>query len=154
MPRRQDMARPQGHVGRPPVATAGAVFAAGGESVSDDRGRQKAASTGATMKGIRSWLMSQDQGALADLLLDAATEDPQLENRLTLRAAATNSVNLSTYKKVITQAVGRGRFIDYRELPTYWRYIDTAIDGIEELLDRGQAETVIELSEYALVRVK
>ncbi len=37
--------------------------AAGGESVSDDRGRQKAASTSATTKGIRSWLTSQDQGA-------------------------------------------------------------------------------------------
>ncbi len=65
------------------------------------------------------------------MLLDAATEDPQLENSLALRAAATNSVNLATYKKVINQAVGRGRFIDYRELPTYWRYIDTAIDGTD-----------------------
>lgn len=128
--------------------------ASGGESVSDDRGRQKAASTGATTKGIRSWLMSQDRGALADMLLDAATEDPQLENRLALRAAATNGVNLATYKKVINQAVGRGRFIDYQEMPTYWRHIDTAIDGIEELLDRGHAEAVIELGEYALARVE
>lgn len=127
--------------------------AAGGESVRDDRGQQ-AAGTGATTKDIRSWLMSRDKGVLADMLLDAATEDPQLQNRLTLGAAATNSVNLATYKKVINQAVGRGRFIDYREMPTYWRYIDTAIDGIEELLARGHAAAVIELAEYALVRVE
>ena len=128
--------------------------AAGGEPVSDDRGRHTEPSTGATTKVIRNWLMSQDQGILADMLLDAATEDPQLENRLALKAAATNGVNLATYKKVIKQAVGRSRFIDYREMPTYWRYIDTAIDGIEELLDRGHAAAVIELGEYALARVE
>ena len=128
--------------------------AAGGESVRDDRGRLKAASAGATTKDVHSWLMSRDKGVLADMLLDAAAEDPQLQNRLMLGAAATNGVNLATYKKVINQAVGRGRFIDYQEMPAYWRHIDTAIDGIEELLDRGHAEAVIELGEYALARVE
>ena len=39
-------------------------------------------------------------------------------------------------------------------MPAYWRRIDTAIDGIEELLALGHAEVLIELSEYTLLRVE
>ena len=116
--------------------------------------RQQAANGGLTTQDTRAWLRSQNKDALADMLLEAATEDQQLQNRLMLRAAASNGVNLATYKKIINQAVGRGRFIDYREMPGYWRRIDTAIDGIEELLAQGHAEVLIELSEYTLLRVE
>ena len=128
--------------------------AAGGEPDRDDHGRQKAAGTAATTRAIRNSLMSQDKGVLADMLLEAAADDEQLQNRLMLRAAAANGVNLAAYKKVIDQAVGRGRFIDYREMPEYWRRIDSTIDGIEEVLAQGDAQAVIELSEYTLVRVE
>ena len=128
--------------------------AAGGESDRDDHGRQKVTGTAATTRDIRSSLMSQDKGDLADMLLEAAVEDEQLQNRLMLKAAVRDGVNLATYKKVINQAIGRGRFIDYREMPEYWRRVDTAIDGIEEVLAQGHAQAVIELSEYTLVRVE
>ncbi|MEN8261717.1 MAG: SWIM zinc finger family protein, partial [Pseudomonadota bacterium] len=108
-----------------------------GESDGHDHGEQKAASTGANTGDIRSYLMSQDKGVLAGMLLEAAAEDELLQNRLMLRAAAANGVNLAAYKKVINQAIGRGRFIDYREMPEYWRRIDAAIDGIEDILDQG-----------------
>ena len=70
--------------------------AARGESGRDGRGRKKAAGGAATSRDIRSCLMSQDKGELADMLLEAAAEDEKLENRLMLRAAAANGVNLAT----------------------------------------------------------
>ncbi len=99
------------------------------------------------------WLMNQDKDALADLLLDRAAEDHELQNRLQLKAAAAD-FSLATYKKIIRHAVGRSRFIDYQEMPEYWRGIDTVIDSIEELLDLGHAAPLIELGEYALLRVE
>lgn len=99
------------------------------------------------------WVMNQDKSALVELLLDRAAEDGELAHRLRLKAAAAD-FNLVAYQKIIRQAVGRSRFIDYREMPAYWRGIDNVIDSIEELLDHGQADAVIELSEYALLRVE
>lgn len=99
------------------------------------------------------WVMHQDKNALADLLLDRAAEDGELQHRLQLKAAAAD-FNLAVYKKLIRQAVGRSRFIDYREMPAYWRGIDTVIDSIEELLDRGYATALVDLSEFALQQIE
>lgn len=118
-------------------------------------GEETGAAAGSELNqpGYHDWVMHQDKNVLADLLLDRAAEDEELENRLQLKAAAAD-FNLATYKKIIRQTVGRSRFIDYREMSEYWRGIDAVVNSIEELLDHGQADAVIELSEYALLRVE
>ncbi|MFQ6005265.1 MAG: DUF6880 family protein [Woeseia sp.] len=107
-----------------------------------------------TTDDVGTWLKSLDKSALTELLLDAAAENERLHNRLMLKATAAVSANPATCKKLIAKAIGRGRFIDYHEMPEYWRRIDTAIDGIEEFADLGYAKDAIELCEYALKRVE
>ncbi|MEN8179101.1 MAG: DUF6880 family protein [Pseudomonadota bacterium] len=107
-----------------------------------------------TLKDVRAWLLLQKKTDLADMLLDAAGEDEQLHSRLMLKVAAAKGANLTTYRKVIDQAIGGGGFIDYYQMYDYWRGVDSAIDAVAELLDQGRAEAVVELSEYALSRVE
>lgn len=107
-----------------------------------------------TTADLHDWLKSLDKETLSNMLMDAAAEHEQLHNRLMLKATAATGANPASLRKLISQAIGRSRFIDYREMPDYWRRIDAAIDGIEEMLGRGHAEAVIDLSEYALKRIE
>jgi uncharacterized Zn finger protein len=125
---------------------------------SADKAQRRQEAGAATVSEInppdyQDWLMNQDKNALADLLLDRAAEDEDLQNRLQLKAAAAD-FNLATYKKILRQAVGGSRFIDYQEMPDYWRGIDTVINSIEELLEQGHAAPLIELSEFALQQIE
>ncbi|MCU7838981.1 MAG: SWIM zinc finger family protein [Candidatus Thiodiazotropha sp. (ex Troendleina suluensis)] len=118
------------------------------------RKKQKKTEAGLTLKEVRAWLLLQKKAALVDMLLDASGEDEQLHSQLMLKAAAAKGVNLTTYRKVIDQAIGGGGFIDYYQMYDYWRGVDSAIDAIAELLDQGHTKAVIELSEYALSGVE
>lgn len=114
----------------------------------------KKAKTTLTMQDIRAWLLRQEKETLAEMLLEASVDDEQLENRLMLRAAAAPHGDLSIYRKVIDQALRTGGFVDYYHMYDYWRGADEAVDSIEQLLQKGHASAVIELSEYALSRVE
>lgn len=127
------------------------MYAADGARGGEETGT--AAGSELNQPDYHDWVMNQDKDALADLLLDRAAEDGELQNRLQLKAAAAN-FDLAAYKKIIRQAVGRSRFIAYQEMPAYWRGIDTVIDSIEELLDRGHAAALIDLSEFALQQIE
>ncbi len=116
--------------------------------------RNPAAGDEVTTDDVGDWLKSLSQGALSDLLMDAAAEDERLHNRLMLKATAAMGANAATCRKLIDTAIGRGRFIDYYEMPDYWRRIDAVIDGIEEFADQGCGDAAIELCEYALQRIE
>ena len=125
-----------------------------GKANTGKRKKPKKTKTGLTLKDVRAWLLLQKKAALVDMLLDAAGEDEQLHSRLMLKAAAAKGVNLTTYRRVLDQAIGSGRYIDYYQMYDYWRGVESAIDAVAELLDQGHAQAVIELSEYALSRVE
>lgn len=125
-----------------------------GKAHSGERKKPKKAEAGLTLSELRAWLMLQKRATLVDILLDAAGEDEQLHGRLMLKAAAAKGVNLTTYRKVIDQAIGGGGFIDYHQMYDYWRGVDSAIEAVAELFEKGHAEAVIELCEYALSRVE
>ncbi|GMQ83687.1 MAG: SWIM zinc finger family protein [Gammaproteobacteria bacterium] len=113
------------------------------------KGRKKA-DKGLTMKDVRAWLLLQEKESLVDMLVEAADYDSQLSGTLMLKAAVAKGVNLVTYRKVLDQAIGIDGFIDYHDMYEYWRGVDSAIDGVDELLKSGHAAAVVELSEYAL----
>jgi len=118
------------------------------------RKQRKKANKGLTRKDLRAWLLLQEKETLADMVLEAAADDEQLENRLMLRAAAAEDVNLATYRRIIDQALKTRGFVDYHHMYDYWRGADEAVDAIAELLGQGHAAAVIELSEYALSGVE
>jgi len=113
------------------------------------KGKRKA-DKGLTMKDVRAWLLLQEKEFLVDMLVEAADYGSQLSGTLMLKAAAARGVNLVTYREVLDQAIGIDGFIDYRDMYEYWRSVDSAIDGVDELLKSGHAAAVVELSEYAL----
>jgi uncharacterized Zn finger protein len=118
------------------------------------RQQPAAREAGPVANDLRAWLLLQTKESLADMLTEASAENESLGNRLTLRAAAVQGVNLATYRNVIAQAIGPDEFIDYRGMYSYWRRADEAIDAIADLLDQGHPAAVIELSEYALRKVE
>lgn len=83
------------------------------------RKKPKKAEAGLTLSELRAWLMLQKKAALVDMLLHAAAEDEQPHRRLMLKAAAAKGVNLTTFRKVIDQAIGGGGFIDYYQMYDY-----------------------------------
>ena len=103
---------------------------------------------------LRAWLMQQRKATLADMLLDAAGKDEHLQTRLMLNAATGNERSLAMYRKVISQAIGRSKFIDYYNMPDYFRRVDDSLDHIQDLQDQGHSVAAIQLSEWTLVRVE
>jgi uncharacterized Zn finger protein len=139
------------------VATALAWLEKQARTGTTARGKKnpKMANAVLTMKDVRAWLMLHDKEKLADMLIKAASEDDQLENRLMLGAAAAKGVNLETYRKIVDQAIDSGEgYIDYYGMHDYWRGVADAVEAIGELLKQGYAAAVVELCEYALKRAE
>ena len=114
-----------------------------------NRGEQPA-DAGLTMEDVRAWLLLQETESLVGMLVETAEYDSRLSGGLLMKAAAARGVNLATYREVLEQAIDIDGFIDYQDIHEYWRGANSAISGIEALLDTGHAAEVIELSEYAL----
>jgi uncharacterized Zn finger protein len=102
---------------------------------------------------IRGWLNKQDKKTLIDLLDDRALFDAELHQVLSFNAAAAD-FSVAVQKKLIREAIGRRRFVDYRAMPAYARRIDAAVDNLEALFQDGIAEPLVGLCEYALRRVE
>ncbi len=105
---------------------------------------------------LRPWLLEQDKTALIAWLLDAATHDERLREKLLRQAARASScgVDLRTYRRVIDRATPEREFFDYRETHGLADRIRDAIEQIAELLAEGEAIAVMELCEYALARME
>lgn len=109
-----------------------------------------------TLDDVRAWLMQQDKGALADLVMQQVAQDDALCRRLLMQVAGRDPkrLDLATYRRAIDDAVQVRGFVDYREAYDYARGIDAAIDGIETLYKRGHAAEAIDLTEHALAAVE
>jgi len=103
---------------------------------------------------LHAWLMQQTKEKLAGMLLEAAEKDEHIHNRLMLSASIQANLNLAVYKKVISQAIGRSKFIDYYHMPDYFHRVNNAIDHLDDLLGQGHDISVITLCEWTLTRVE
>jgi uncharacterized Zn finger protein len=129
------------------VAAALAWLSQSGTAETDDR--PKAAET--TLAGARRLLLSQDKETLVETILEWAKTDNQLRERLILHAArhtGPESAVLAVHK-ALTKAVQARGFIRAREMASYARAVNRAIDAIEQLLRDGQAPGVARLCEAA-----
>lgn len=105
-----------------------------------------------TLQDVREMLLSRDREALADLFLGWAKTDDRLRERLLLAAAKETKagVNLTAFRRAISNAFDAGDFVDYRDMASYASDADEAIDQVEALQRDGHTEAAIELSEHAL----
>ncbi len=105
-----------------------------------------------TLDDVREYLAGQDIETLVDIIVEQMKRDESLARSLMTKTALKTSdgVDLAMYKRAIADAMAIDDFIDSHASYGYANDIDAIVDSIAELLDSGQAEAVIELTEYAL----
>ena len=105
-----------------------------------------------TLADARKILLAEKKEEIVATLLEWARTDERLQERLILYAARRSGAEASVaaVEKMFRKAVETGGFVYYREMASYARGVDEAIDSIEQLLRDGQASAVIELCESAL----
>ena len=107
-------------------------------------------------KDVRNFLMGKSKETLVEMLLEQSEEDERLHRRLLAMTAKTSRdrLDLSVWKNALDNATEVDDFIDYQGMYDYVRGIDEVVESIEELLNEGHAEAVIELAEHGLAAVE
>ncbi len=132
----------------------GLAWHAGGQS--DDAGVTEDAETAFGEEDLRAYLLGLDNKELVSMLLDQADENERLHRRLMVRAtqAARGTANLSVWKEALEDALETGGFVQYREAYDYAAGVEEVIESLEDLLQAGQADSVIQLAEHGLAEVE
>ncbi len=107
-----------------------------------------------TMDDVKTYLEGLEKGALVRIVMEQAMEDQRLRERLLLRAARMEGLDLAAFRKAIDDAVDFGEFPNYGSPWDYARGIENVVASIAELLEEGFASEVVGLSEYALAAVE
>lgn len=110
------------------------------------------AKTGTTMQDVHDYLARQERETLVQLIIDQAMEDARWREKLLMKAAVQRGegVDVNTFRRVLRNAIAIGDFVDYYAASGYADEVQSAVDGLEELLEAGYASEVIELSEEAM----
>jgi hypothetical protein len=102
---------------------------------------------------VQTYLEEQDEDVLVRIVMQRAMEDEGLRERLLLRASRVGGLDPASFRRAVDDAVAFDD--DYYGPPwEYARGIQNVVEAIEELLEEGYAQEVIELSEYALASVE
>ncbi|MDD2237815.1 MAG: hypothetical protein PHG65_11480, partial [Kiritimatiellae bacterium] len=101
---------------------------------------------------LKKWLGEKKREQLLDLIVERCGEDGDFFEALLIRAAAKPGGDLKVIKQRIQQAYRISDFIDWRNTHTYYYKLDQVADTLRGMLNDGQAEAVIELTEYAMKR--
>ncbi len=125
---------------------------AAGDNKSTRRPPRKKARKEISAEDIHAWLQKQDVATLAELLVEQAMDDQSLYRQLQLKVARDigGDTNISVVQKALEETILPGYFIDYQAAYGYAKTVETAVDSVETLLRNGQAEAVIQLTEFAL----
>lgn len=100
---------------------------------------------------LRELLGSFDTDQLIRLVFDVADEDPELLERIRLRATrerASGPDLIREHRRAIDRVVRTGGGVAYRDAYTYAGGINEQIRGLEALLRAGRATEVIDLTEH------
>jgi len=116
-------------------------------------GKSKAA---VTTDDIRRYLSDRKKENLIEIIMDRLVDDDLLRQQLMLKAARAgkDGCNTDALKSAIDQATNTHGFVDYHSAYDFHKGIDSVVDSIEELLEDGYSEQVIELAEFALKRAE
>src|SRR5215213_10356857 len=106
----------------------------------------------ATMDDVQAYLEEQDRAVLVRIVMEQAMEDERLRERLLLRASRMGGLDLAAFRRAVDDAVDSHEYsVSPRD---HIRGIQNVIGAIAELLEEGFATEVVELSEYALAKIK
>jgi uncharacterized Zn finger protein len=101
---------------------------------------------------LRQCLSKQDKDTLLELIAGRLIDDDILREQIMLKAArgGETGCDIDAFKSAICRAMNTGGFVDYHDSCDFYKKIDNVLDSIEELLEEGHTEEVIELVEFAL----
>jgi uncharacterized Zn finger protein len=104
---------------------------------------------------LQSFLEALDHQKLVDIIMQEASRNRRLRDRLDFEAARAQPTgpDVSVFRKAITSAT-RTTGVDYYSMPGFARRLSEVIDSIKSLLDDRHAKAVVELTEYAFTRLE
>lgn len=110
----------------------------------------RAENSGDVMDRLRGYLEGWEKEELVRIILDQATEDELLRERLSMMAAGggPDGPDLGAFREAIDHAFDPGDFTE--PYPEYLRGIENVGRSLSDLLEQGFAVETIELAEYAL----
>lgn len=110
------------------------------------------AKPGTTMQDVRDYLARQERDDLVKLILDKVMEDTRWREHLLMKAAAqqVGGADISTFRRSLRNAIAIGDFVDYYGAASYADGVQAVMDGLDDLLEQGYANDVIELCEEAI----
>ena len=105
---------------------------------------------------LRAYLLGRNKEDLVSMLCDWAEKDERLHRDLMVRAAQATegTASLSVWKDALDGALETGDFVHYREAYDYASGVEDVIENLEDLLQSGKADSVIELAEFGLEAVE
>ena len=109
-----------------------------------------------TQDDIRTYLSNQKKSALVDMIMTQFASDDRFNERLLMEVAGRRSggIDIGAFCSTVDAAVSTGGFVEYREMWDYTRRVDQVVEAINDLLGKGHADDVIEITEYALAAVE
>jgi hypothetical protein len=109
-----------------------------------------------TDEQIRAHLMAQDKRSLVELLMDHADWDSDLRDRLvpTTAQRERKAPDLAASRGAIDKAIHHRSYVDYGRMAEYARGIEAVVESLGDLLKRGHANEVRELTERALKQME
>lgn len=105
---------------------------------------------------VRAYLGGLDHQALIDLLMERAADDDIFDARLRMDAARATAgpPQLGVLRHAIDEAFMVHDYVGYREMYAYASNINTVLDSLQDVLEDGNAEAVVALSEHAIDRAE
>jgi hypothetical protein len=106
--------------------------------------------------GIREYLRGVETEDLIEIVVEQAKSDESLMRRLRTEVAESRGLgpDVETFKGALRDACSVWDFVEYSEAWSFASGIDDVVDEIEELLEEGYAEEVVELCEYGIEEVE
>lgn len=108
---------------------------------------------------VRTHVANLDKRRLVDLVMEALDYDEILRRRLMLETTGApagrrlDAERLEVYRRLLVEAIETGEYVDYDGMPDYVQGVEEALRPLHVLLEKGQADAVIELSELAVVEL-
>jgi len=101
-------------------------------------------------KTLRTYLESIQPDALVDIVMAQVATDPRLWERLSSAAVAAGAgIDEQRWRRQIDAAFEIDDFVDYREVESWVAEASNLIRRLAELIDGGQAASVVALAEHA-----
>lgn len=105
---------------------------------------------------IREHLRAKGMEPLVEMIMGLAERDPSLLKDLELAVAmdsADDKTLFAQFKQAITEATRTRDFVEYREARAWAEGVESVLDRIASLVDRGRAELVLRLLDHFFGRM-